>query len=50
MEDEISDFFEFAYEKGKVKDAKEAFYEYSPNEEWHHGKIENIVHNPKKSA
>ena len=45
MDNEISDFLKFAYEKGKVKDEKEAFYEYPPNEEWHRGKIENVIHN-----
>ena len=43
MENEISEFLKFAYEKGKVKDATEAFYEYPPDEEWHQGKIENIL-------
>ena len=40
MNDGLSDFLKFAYEKGKVKDA---FEEYLVEEEWHQGKIENIL-------
>ena len=43
MKEELSDFMKLAYEKGKVKDAKEAFKEYSSENEWHKGKIENIL-------
>ena len=40
MDNEISDFLKFAYEKGRIKDITEAFKEYPPEEEWHKGKIE----------
>ena len=43
MEKELSAFLKFAYEKGKVRNVTEAFDEYPPNEEWHKGKIENIL-------
>ena len=38
----MSDFLKFAYEKGKVKEAKEAFKEFNPKDEWHQGKVENV--------
>lgn len=37
------DFIKKAYAKGRVKEAWEAFQEYLPEEEWHKGKIENIL-------
>lgn len=43
MKEEISDFLKFAKEKGKIKEVKEAFEEYPVEEEWHKGKIENIL-------
>lgn len=43
MKEELSDFLKFAYKHGKVKDAKEAFKEFPPEEEWHKGKVENIL-------
>ena len=43
MEEGLSDFLKLAYEKGKVKEVKDAFYEYPVEEEWHQGKIENIL-------
>ena len=43
MQDEISDFLKFAMEKGKIKDVEEAFIDYPVEEEWHEGKIENIL-------
>lgn len=39
----LSDFIKFAYSKGKVKNAEEAFKEYPPENEWHKGKIENVI-------
>ena len=39
----INDFIELAKRKGKIKDIKEAFKEYPVEEEWHKGKIENIL-------
>lgn len=43
MKEEISDFLKFAKEKGKIKELDEAFIEYPVEEEWHQGKIENIL-------
>ncbi len=43
VKEEISDFLKTAYKYGKVKDVKEAFEEYPVEEEWHKGKIENIL-------
>ena len=38
-----SDFIELAYKTGRVKDVEEAFKEYPVEEEYHKGKIENIL-------
>lgn len=43
MPKEISDFLKKAYEYGKVKEIKEAFDEYPVEEEWHKGKLENVL-------
>lgn len=43
MKKEISDFLKFAIENNRVKDVKEAFEEFPPEEEWHQGKIENVL-------
>lgn len=43
MKEELSDFLKLAYKKGKVKEVKEAFEEFSPQNEWHKGKIEKIL-------
>ena len=40
---ENKSFLEIAKEKGRIKDIKEAFEEYPVEEEWHKGKIENIL-------
>lgn len=42
-ENELSEFMKLAYRYGKVKDVKEAFEEYPVEEEWHKGKIENVI-------
>lgn len=42
-EEGLSDFIKFAYKCNKVRDIKEAFDEYPVEEEWHKGKIENVV-------
>ncbi len=44
MKNEISDFLKFAKEKGKIKDLEEAFNEFLVEEEWHKGKIENLLY------
>ena len=38
-----SDFIKKAYQKGKIKNLDEAFIDYPVNEEWHKGKIENLL-------
>jgi len=43
MKNELSDFLKFAYKCNKVRDIKEAFEEYPVEEEWHKGKIENVL-------
>lgn len=47
IEDNLSDFLKYAYSKGKVKDVEEAFIEYLVEEEWHQGKVENVLHERK---
>lgn len=43
MNNEISDFLKFAKEKGKIREVDEAFKEFPVEEEWHKGKIENLL-------
>lgn len=43
MKEDMSDFLKFAYGKGKVCDVSEAFEEFPVEEEWHKGKIENVL-------
>ena len=43
MKEELSDFLKAAYKYNKVKDLKEAFEEYPVEDEWHEGKIENVL-------
>lgn len=43
MKEEMDDFLKFAYEKGKVSDVSEAFEEFPVEEEWHKGRIENVL-------
>lgn len=43
MKEELSDFLKMAYKYNRVKDLKEAFEEYPVEEEWHKGKIENVL-------
>lgn len=38
-----SEFMEFAYKTGRVRDVNEAFEEFPVEEEWHKGKIENVL-------
>ncbi len=44
----MSDFLKFAYEKGKVRKLEEAFNEFDPENEWHEGKIENVLREEKQ--
>lgn len=39
----MSDFIKLAYKHNKVKDVSEAFKDYPVTEEWHKGKLENII-------
>lgn len=43
MNKKISDFLQIAYKYNKVKELKDAFEEYPVEEEWHKGKIENVL-------
>lgn len=43
MQKELSDFLKTAYEHGKVKELKDAFEEYPVEQEWHKGKLENVL-------
>ena len=38
-----SDFIKKAYDMGRVKDASEAFKDYPPEEEWHHGDAIGLI-------
>ena len=41
MKDE--EFIKLAYLKGRVEPLTKAFEDYPPEEEWHKGKVENIL-------
>ena len=43
MKDDLSEFLKTAYKYGRVKDLEEAFEEFPVEEEWHEGKIENVL-------
>ena len=43
MKEELSDFLKLAYQHNKVRDLEEAFEEFPVEEEWHKGKIENVL-------
>ena len=49
MSKELSDFLKIAYKHGKVKELKEAFEKYPTEEEWHKGKIENVLNDNGES-
>jgi len=49
MQKELSDFLKTAYEYGRVKDLKDAFEEYPVDEEWHKGKLENVLNESSES-
>lgn len=48
MKKELSDFLKIAYKYNRVKELKEAFEEYPVEEEWHKGKIENVLKEDSK--
>ena len=43
MKEKISDFLKFAIKSGRIKNVEEAFKEFPPEEEWHKGRIENVL-------
>ncbi len=43
MKEELSDFLKTAYKYGKVKNLKDAFDEFPVEEEWHKGRVENVL-------
>ena len=43
MKEELSDFLKFAIKSGRIKDVEEAFKEFPPEEEWHKGRVENVL-------
>lgn len=49
MKEDLSDFLKIAYEYNKVRDLKEAFEEYPVEDEWHKGKIENVIKEAKEN-
>lgn len=49
MKEDFSDFLKTAYKYNKIKDLKEAFEEYPVEEEWHKGKIENVLKEESES-
>ena len=40
---DVKDFLEVAKKSGRIRDVKEAFIEYPVENEWHKGKISNIL-------
>lgn len=48
MKEKISDFLKFAIKSGRIKDVEEAFKEFPPEEEWHKGRIENVLREDNK--
>ena len=43
MKEDLSDFLKIAYKYGKVKKLEDAFKEFPTEEEWHKGKVENVL-------
>ena len=43
MNEELSDFLKIAYKYNRVKNLEEAFKEFPVENEWHKGKIENVL-------
>ena len=43
MKEDLSEFLKLAYKYGRVKDLEEAFEEFPVEEEWHKGKLENVL-------
>ncbi|MBR1803121.1 MAG: hypothetical protein IJ777_04075 [Clostridia bacterium] len=49
MKEELSDFLKTAYKYNRVRDLKEAFEEYPVEEEWHKGKLENVLNEDEEA-
>ncbi len=49
MKEGLSDFLKIAYKYGKVKDLEEAFKEFPVEEEWHKGKVDNVLREDSES-
>lgn len=49
MQKGLSEFLRIAYKYGKVKELKDAFEEYPVEEEWHKGKLENVLNEDSES-
>ena len=43
MEKERSEFLKTAYKYGRGKELEDAFEEFPVEEEWHKGKVENVL-------
>ena len=43
MKKGLSDFIKLAYKHNKIKDVSEAFKEFPVSDEWHKGKVENLL-------
>jgi len=43
MKENLSEFLKLAYQHNKVRNLQEAFEEFPVEEEWHKGKIENVL-------
>lgn len=48
-DNKLSDFLKIAYKYNKVRNIEEAFEEYSVEEEWHKGKVENVLKEKNES-
>ena len=48
MKEEISEFLRFAIDNNRIRDVEEAFVEYPAEEEWHGGKLENVLNEDSK--
>ena len=49
MREELSDFLKLAYENNRVKDVRNAFEEFPVEEEWHNGKLDNVLKEYKEN-
>lgn len=47
MKEDLSKFLKIAYKNNKVRNLEEAFDEYPVEEEWHKGKVQNVLNEDK---